>query len=408
MFGGCIAMKIFRFFLVLLFACAFILPAAAQDKNVTVAAPDAKASKLTFSESSWLELHYLLQLQFTSANVFTSPEEDKDNGVWTKDFAIRRSRVILKGQVTDSISFFTETDVASDSDVTSQNLLFTQDAHISYKVADEFIVDAGKMLLPFTHLNRQSAVTLLGVDYSSTFIKLALDGNSKDNWRDYGVEFRGLVLDTPFGAKKGFIDYRIGIFDGISRTDKTWTYQNKGDYPRLTGRIACNLFDAENDFFFSENYLGKKKIVSLGFGFDWQPNVALSDEGTYTKDYFGWTIDLTVDFPVMEGYVLALQSGYLGVENNPGWTGYKEGYAYYIQAGLLVMNQFQPVIKYVSAVNEKEGALAETEKAYVVVGLNWIIKGHNANLKFEYQHPTGDNDETSGEKKLTLQGQVFI
>ena len=219
---------------------------------VGLAAPSFAAdgiAKFTFGDDQYLELHYLLQVQGYSQYKDGGAESD----YWGKDFKIRRSRVILKGQAAQGVEFFMETDAPNQED-SAQTNLFTQDAYIDFTIAKELKIAFGHILLPFMHHNRQSAVTLLCADYTTAIVPVG--GNV---WRDTGVEFRGLLAN-------GLIDYRVGVFGGKDRDTTTTPVTNKNDMPRYTGRIQVNLKDAEEGFFYSGNYLGKKSIISFGFG----------------------------------------------------------------------------------------------------------------------------------------------
>ena len=93
----------------------------------------------------WLGIHYLLQVR-------ADFQEASAGDGWSKDFYLRRSRIILKGQITDYISFFMETDDfnigKTGNDVNGGNNIFTQDAFVTFKVVDAFKVSAGLMLVP--------------------------------------------------------------------------------------------------------------------------------------------------------------------------------------------------------------------------------------------------------------------
>ncbi len=421
--------KSVKLIVALLLAFAVAVPVMAEE-----AAPAPSVAKLTYGDK-WIDLHFLFQMQGTSSYVYDrAAGEGAGDGVWTKDFAVRRARILLNGQAAPNLTFFMDTDVSTattqkltDSsgdtvNVTSperKNYMYLQDAYLSYKFADEFMIDAGKILLPFMHHNRQSAATLLGVDYALKYVNLPLSGNSIDFWRDYGFELRGLLLETPLTGKKGLIDYRIGVFDGTSRTNKGTTtapvYQNKNDNPRFTGRVQINLMDPEDGFFYAGTYLGKKKIFSFGGGMDYQQDVFLASNNRYKDDYFSWTADVMIDMPVDENAVITLQGGYVKVKNSPSLYGttaatqWADGSSYFVEAGLLLMKQFQPVMKYIATTRDKYNTNSEDNESYLVGGLNYYINGHNANIKFEYQHPLGDeHKDISGEKKFTLQGQLFI
>ena len=270
------------FVLTILFIIQMSMIVSAEETNIT---------KLTFGENRWIAIHYLLQAQGYSQNVYDNTvvpnelgipaplENESNDAIWSKRAKIRRSRIILKGQVAKNVTFFMETDdVLIKNDQTgANNKIFTQDAFISYKFADEFQISAGLILLPFMHHNRQSAVSLLGVDYNILIVPL---GSITNVWRDLGVEVRGLLIPTLNG-KNGLIDYRIGAWQGKER--ELWGTKDYSEdaYPsnddvnpnndiRYCGRIQINLLDPESGFFYSGNYLGKKKIVSFGGGLDYQ------------------------------------------------------------------------------------------------------------------------------------------
>lgn len=433
-------MKRFTVLLAMLAVALFTMPVFAQDAGVP---------KLTYGPNQWLQVHFLLQAQYQSAAIWdanrTAAYEDEtdSDATWDSTFKIRRARIILSGQVAQNVSFFVETDDYNRGGRGNSGAAggtgegtFIQDAYVDFTIAPEFKIAMGMILLPFMHHNRQSAVSLLGVDYNVDVVKFM---NNKV-WRDTGIEFRGLLAG-------GVIDYRIGVFQGQEReldveneagTDRVG-HLNGNAAPRFVGRIQLNLMDAEDGFFYSGNYLGKKKIVSFGGGIDYQSNAGIDyDYQTSTPnkidDYFAWTLDFTVDYPFAPGTVLALQGAYVHIDNRWSRTTktringnalesyydydyYGEEYGYFVQAGLLLMNTIQPVIKYSTWVNKNKNAIGDDTSTYLTFGLNYFISGHNANIKIEYRHPLGENEsiepsvdqiDKSGQQQVTLQAQIFI
>ncbi|HPQ52571.1 MAG TPA: porin, partial [Spirochaetota bacterium] len=404
---------------------------------------------LSYGPDQWLQVHFLLQAQYQSAAIWDADrpayavDETDSDATWDSTFRIRRARIILKGQVAKNVSFFVETDDYNRGGRNNAGAAggsgegtFIQDAFVSYDIAPEFKIAMGMILLPFMHHNRQSAVSLLGVDYNTDVVKFM----NNRVWRDTGIEVRGLLAG-------GVIDYRLGVFQGQEReldveneaqTDRVG-HLNENAAPRFVGRIQLNLMDAEDGFFYSGNYLGKKKIVSIGGGIDYQSNAGIDyDAQTATPkkidDYLAWTIDLTIDYALAPGTVFALQGAYVAIDNR--WSRktktrvngtaiesyydydyYGEEYGYFVQAGLLLMNTIQPVIKYSTWVNKDATALGDNTSTYLTFGLNYFINGHNANIKIEYRHPLGENEsispsvdqiDTSGQQQVTLQAQIFI
>lgn len=420
--------------LAVIMAACLVMPVVAQPA-LTSAPADAGIAKLTYGPDRWIDLHLLFQMQYTSTRSWdnTNGEKESDD-VWVNDFAPKRMRIMFNGQVAPNLTFFVETDIAPNA---GKDYVFMQDAYINYKVGEEFQVAFGMILLPFTHMNRQSAVSLLGVNYNTTVVNLPDATATTSVWRDYGIEFRGLLVNK-------MIDYRVGIFDGVERKvdlgadDSATTSDNinDGGMPRITGHVQINFADAEEGFFFSENYLGKKKILSIGGGVDYQKGIRYNSVDTNANvvndavDYLAWTVDVVVDYPINPTMVLAFQAAYIATQNRPykalgSSDTYTEGlvdneYGYFAQAGLLIGN-IQPVLKYMTWVRQDESILGDYTTTYLVAGLNYFINGHNANIKIEYQHPMGEDESTvdtatyntlqnsrSGEKKITLQAQIYI
>ncbi len=396
-------MRLFKVILTLLVAMAFVMPAFAQEDGI---------SKFTFGENKWVSLHYLLQAQ----GMYQQQQDNADKQYYGSDAQIRRSRVILKGQVSEKVSFFMETD-APRQEGTNKSYLYTQDAYIDYAIMDEFKIAVGHILLPFMHHNRASSVSRLGVDFNVNTVKLGSNA-----WRDTGVEVRGLVFD-------GLIDYRAGAFDGH---DREWvdttndgdatndTQLNENDGLRYTGRVQLNFLDAEEGFYYSDNYLGKKKVLSIGGGVDYQQDV-YAREAEKTDDYMAWTVDLTVDVPVGAGNSFALQGAYMQYENSPMFdtnavwddddgiepSQFYETTAYFVQAGFLWNNMLQPVVKYWTTETTAVEDGDEVKTTMLTGGLNYFINGHNANIKVEYNYPLKDESHTI-DRGVIVQAQIFI
>ncbi len=398
-------------------AACLVMPVMAQPALTSGA--DSGVAKLSYGPDKWIDAHLLFQMQYTNKYTWdttvtpaASGETDSD-GVWASDFAPKRMRVMFNGQVAPNLTFFVETDINT-KDATIPVVL--QDAYMNYKFADELNITFGMILLPFMHHNRQSAVSLLGVNYNTTAINIP---ESTNFWRDFGVEFRGLLANK-------MIDYRIGVFDGIERESNgagTDDDINPQGLPRVTGRVQVNLMDAEEGFFYSGNYLGKKKIVSFGGGVDYMKAARYYTAENEVKDYMAWTVDVTVDYPINPNMVLAFQAAYVAMENRPGTLSITGAPAlnmpenetgYFAQAGLLINSTWQPVLKYASWVYEEATGTDDVTLQYLTLGLNYFINGHNANIKVEYQMPIGEVapdvnlDELPNQKVFTLQAQIYI
>src|ERR1051325_5974584 len=186
--------------------------------------------------------------------------QDMISQSYAQNVFIRRARILLGGQIAPNLTFFAETDspnlfkstAAGTKNNASQIIL--QDAYVNYKFKDEFSLDAGLLLVSPSRNGLQSAASLLPVDYGTyTFANSTALQNSAG--RDTGIQARGYLA-----GKK--LEYRAGVFQGMR--------DQLNRELRSTVRLQYNVFDPETTFFYTGSYLGKKKLLSLGAGYDHQ------------------------------------------------------------------------------------------------------------------------------------------
>ena len=128
---------------------------AAAVATVLVALP-AFAYKIQIADHTSLNIDYLLQTQASFVE-----KGAPDGTAWSKDFFIRRSRILLFGELWKNISFFFETDQANWGKGGKWDAaFFVQDAYVTFKVVDAFMVDVGMVMLPFSRANLQGAIGL--------------------------------------------------------------------------------------------------------------------------------------------------------------------------------------------------------------------------------------------------------
>jgi hypothetical protein len=296
---------------VVVLACAVAVPA---DAGVKVG-----------DDTTFLNLGLLLQSRF---DVTQKGAPDKDAP--DLDFYLRRTRILLSGQLNQLINFFVETDnpnLGSHGDLSAR--MFIQDAFLELNFDPKLQVDMGMLLLPFSHMGMEAATALHSVDYHSALIRYPTGSHLV--FRDFGVMVRGLVAQNR-------VEYRLGVFNGV-RGDLTpkavaggyeepTDPRNPHDQPRVAARLTLNAFDAEGGptaagFFYKGIYLKEtdqglispKEFLSLGGSIDWQPklNITFADvpaaagalRGVASrKDYLAWDVDVFIDMPVArEGLV---------------------------------------------------------------------------------------------------------
>ncbi|HSW40794.1 MAG TPA: porin [Acidobacteriota bacterium] len=329
--------------------------------------------KTKIDDTKWFDIGVRVQTWYQAVGVNEGPD--------LNDFQIRRFYLYTEGQVVKDVTFFAHIG----GDRLGQDGLFSpntgagvgngfalRDGWIAYSPANEFKIQMGRMYIPF---NRASGTV-------STFALLTLDlplaqGGVRPvtgapyypstAGRDEGVTVWG-------NLGKGFLQYRVGIFDG----------QNSQKRPRTAARISINPLEKETTWFNRGNYLGAGKVLSIGAGFDRQPGLA----GSNTSDYSAWTTDVFFDHPVKTGAV-TLEWAYTGIRNSATLGDAK---TWYLQGGVLLpplssQVRIQPYVKYESIYRR-----TASDFDYAGGGVNILFNGHNLKLTLEYDKVLNEVD----------------
>lgn len=204
---------------------------------------------------------------------------------YQQSFKIRRVRLLAAGNLAKDVSFFFQTDnpnMGATVGTTAKDLVGgfrVQDVFGEWKVLgnDMFILDVGKMLLPFTRNSLQSTSSHLALD-GGTFTFLQNAGLQGDGGRDLGFQVKSYLAGDH-------LEIRTGIFDGFRAAANTGGAGSRNS-PRFMGRVVYNIFDTEKGYVPVGTNLGKKKILAFGAGFDTQ--------GSYN----GYGSDFMIDWPI--------------------------------------------------------------------------------------------------------------
>ena len=370
--------------------------------------PSEAAAKFKINDESNVWISFLLQLRGEWLE-----DGQIDGSGWKSDFYIRRARILFGGKINRYVDFFVETDnpnMGKDTAIkdnagntigyksSTESRTFIQDAWVRLTFSKAFKVVFGQILLPFSHNNATGATSLLGLDYNLSVVKFPQTGHVV--WREYGAEVMGLV-SLPAGS----LDYRVGIFDGVETLKGTGVTINGDDNYRLTGRIQYNLFDSEG-FYYKGTYLGKKKIVSIGAGFDYQKDAAADsyDSPTKVDDYKAWTVDLFVDYPLENSDVVTFEAGYINYDY--GNLNSSDGKAVYAQFGYLFnknigIGKVEPVLRY----QNFDSSISGNDTTEYYIGFAYWIDGFRANIKAEYKINESD---ASKQDAVYLQTQILF
>lgn len=306
---------------------------------------------------------------------------------YAQNLFARRIRLLVGGQVAKNVSFFFETDspnlgkVVSGAKTTSG--LIVQDAFVSWKLADELIIESGLMLTGIAHNSLQSAASLLPIDYGPySFLYGAPTAENNVVGRDTGFELRGYPAEKK-------LEYRVGVWQGTRDAASRQAL-------RYTARLQYNFLDADTGFFYSGTSYGKKKVFTIGGGYDAQ------------KDYRSYAADVYFDHPLGPGAVsgqidLIRFDGGSFLKTAAGVPTLPKQDVIYGEAGY-----YFPAVKlmpYFAISNKNVSGTDAGDETRWSVGLGYVPFGHNFNIKAAY----GKIDPKVGKSanQFTVQMQAF-
>jgi Phosphate-selective porin O and P len=340
--------------------------------------PRAAAAQAVVKVSDTINLKFgfLLQPQADAT-------QDAASGDYQKNLFIRRVRFLVGGQLTPKVTFFFETDnpnlgksVAGTKTISTGFVV--QDAYLEWKARDEFALDAGLMFIPLCRNCYTSGASILPIDYGAAAF---LHGGPTRSvvGRDTGFMARGYLA-------KNRLEYRLGAFQGFR--DRL-----SANALRSAGHLQYTFFDTEAGFFSAGTYLGKKKVLTVGGGFDTQ---------SHYKAFAG---DLFFDRPVGSGGAFTLEGDFIHYDGASTFTDLPKQNDWLAQAGYLFTKA--KVMPWVKVEGQKFSASADRVKDLnrFQVGLSYFHLGQNTNIKAGY----GRIDPKVGRSVnlFTVQLQVF-
>ncbi len=314
----------------------------------------------------------------------TQAEELQDAATrgYAQNIFIRRARLLLGGQIAPNLTFFVETDSPNiNKSLTTgtkntQVSLFLQDAYVEYKVRPELMIDAGLMLTSVSRNGLQGAPSLLALDYGPyTF---AYSGPTQSSaGRDTGVQARGYLLNNK-------LEYRTGLFQGMR--------DNQQRELRFTSRVAYNFLDPESGYFYTGTYLGKKKVLTIGGGYEHQ------------HKYKAYAADVFFDHPVGNGAITA-QLDHVRYDGGGFLKSLPDQRDTLLEVGALAgKSKWMPIVQF--ADRNRPDTNTGDERRYGT-GVNYFLMGHNANVKALYTRISPRAGKKSNQMSIQLQFFYF-
>ncbi len=332
---------------------------------------------------------------------------DTGSGGYQQNLFIRRTRLLIGGQVSKKVFFFAETENSTLGKSTQAvggaqvakalgagfNLL---DAVGEWRIAKEFNIQVGEIRVPISREGLKSSPTQLMLDFSAYAFttSAALQNNAE---RDTGAMLRGYFLCDR-------LEYRAGVFSGFRAPGVK-------NSTRFTGRLQYNFFDTEvyNFVSYAGSNLGTKKILAIGGAYDTQ------------NDYRYVSADMYLDFPIPLGsFESTIQYQYINGGNTfaaalPQQSTFQiEGGIFLKGAGIAPIARYEQKVFPAANVNVSTAPKNENR---VALGLNFYPypkTPHFFNIKFWWQRVqvspgAATNQVTPGyaTNQFTVQMQVY-
>lgn len=296
--------------------------------------------KMTFGpdDEGALQIDYKGQFQMTVRDTGSGDNNDDT----TTNFNFRRNRLALMGKYGDMLSLYVQTEFTEDQNISTLGVASANqgtefqllDAVMRFKLHDSFRVNAGKFKYNLSRENLEACEMPLTLD-RSLFVRTAYTTT-----RDTGVAVWGNLFNDIF-------QYRVDAMEGRKAVSGDTAPSSNFRYS-VRGHVS--LLDPENDYGYKGTYLGKKKVLTIGGAYQFEPEVAYGDTVTRTdrKDYQAWTVDGFFEYPLEGIGTVTASAAYEDVDlddaykgANPdqgviGINGQKNGW--YAKAGYMLPN----------------------------------------------------------------------
>ena len=282
------------------------------------------------------------------------------------------------------------------------------DAYLQFEPLDEVNIWIGQMLPPSDRANLDGPFYLNEWYYPGVVSQYP----SIFQGRDLGGTIWGKVLDKK-------LVYSAGIYQGHNWQIGT-SSQNQN--PLFAARVVYNFWDPEPNpaYYESSTYYGKVDVLSIGAAGMFQQDGA----GTFLHagNYGAWNIDALMEKKLGDYGVATLEGAYYNYNtggvvdvpqtfNNAGYTanvgGLTQGNAYMATGAYLIpytvgWGRFQPYVRY----QEFVATVTNVESKQYDIGVNYVIKDHDALVTLDYSNNSASNTRSSYRWVLGLQVQL--
>jgi hypothetical protein len=372
----------------------------------------------------------------------------------TTDIGLRRTRLVVQGQLTDRAYFYMQYGMNNFNFLSQVD----GDRHIPHYFHDAF----GELRLTQGH----QAVAGGGLTIANGLSRFSSPSGTSIMTMDLPIFAQATVDQTDLFSRKlsvylrgqvGKLNYRVIASDPfpVSTSGKPpvpispdhANFVTDTHTKQFQGFFMWNFWDTEpmTNPFMQGTYLGSRSVLNLEAGFITQKNATWTgtESNPIHHDLNFWSVAGYLDAPVDKVKETAVSAyiGYFNLDYGPGYirnngvglnsasgvspTGgsfngagngfpmFGTGDVWYGQLGYLMSTdllgsnngQLMPYISLMSANYER---LSDQMNVFNV-GLNWFLKGHNSKFTFDYQNRPVFNANASGDIiKTSNRGQFVL
>lgn len=411
-----------------IFVLASLLLITAKLSGQTTQTIESETRTLQFDlkddKTRWFAFHTYAQLwtRLNDNNPGSLVSEELQDR--TFDISVRRFRLGFQAQLSERLLIYSQLGINNLNYLsprgTSLDLL---DAYAEYSFSRSISIGAGKTA--WTGLSRYSAPnTSKLLSYDLVLLALPTDDETDDLIRKLSIYAKGKLgqLDYRLVASKPFSSGNSPNFDG-ELTENVAKFNDKSNEGVYSSYLKWEFLDAEpNDIPFSDGtYLGKKNVLSIGIGAEFQNDALSSLQSGREQDHdmMLWAVDIFLDKPIdtKKNTVLTAYLGYYNYDFGPNYirnTGannpIKEvdanlasfngpgnafpvvgtGSSFFGQAGYLFpkmgnsedRGQLQPYVSLQYSNFER----LKNPMFYYDIGINWLLKGHLSKFSLNLQN----------------------
>jgi len=205
-------------------------------------------------------------------------------------------------------------------------------------------------------------------------------------------------MASSSGAFPGVAQYRLGVMEGAEGA------ANPRDSLRMSGRLSVHLLDPEKGWFNRGTYLGEKRVLAFGLGFDRQPGLVFGEGGERT--YRAWTADAFLDHPIGRG-ALTVEASYTDARALPqglpfaGVPAGADARMTYVQGGFLLPWRVGPGRVQVYGRAERLLVTDGDDSSMPSAGANYLVRGHDLKVSADWSRAP-----RRAASALTFQAQV--